>query len=64
MAVMERKKIEFEPARYLTPSDKERIQFIKKAVRRSKSLEEIKQYDAEMQRLIKKAYLRMGKTQG
>lgn len=63
MAVMERRKIEFEPAKYLTPSDLQRIQFIKKAVKRSRNLSEIKQYDAEMQRLIKKAYLRMMKEE-
>lgn len=47
------------PEKYLTPQDREKIKQIKKAVKKSNDLSEIKGYEAQMEYLMKKAYIRM-----
>ncbi|MEX3746533.1 hypothetical protein [Lysinibacillus xylanilyticus] len=57
--VNKRRKVRMNPEKYLTPEDREKIKEIKKAVKMSNDLSEIKGYEAQMEYLIKKAYIRM-----
>lgn len=50
--------IKFSPADYLYDNDLEKIKLIKIIVRNATTIEEIWQCNKEMERLIKKAYLR------
>lgn len=55
----ERRKVKMNPEKYLTPHDREKMKEIKKAVKLSNDLSEIKKYEAQMEYLMKKAYIRM-----
>lgn len=57
--VNEKRKIKMNPEKYLTPEDREKLKMIKKAVKMCNDISEIKEYEAQMEYLIKKAYIRM-----
>lgn len=50
--------IEFEVSKWLTNREKSRIKHIYKCVMNAKYIEEIQAYEKEIQRIIKKAWLR------
>ncbi|MFP3916695.1 hypothetical protein U5N28_02700 [Lysinibacillus telephonicus] len=58
MTVLEKEKPTFKPSKYLSNNDREKLRLLELAILQSESLSELKQYEKELERLIKKAYLR------